>query len=60
MFWRIPGDQENLGLNIIDAGVELTLGNGSTINIEEQFVLNTSSNLVEISENGFIYKDPWS
>ena len=44
-----------MDLNIIDAGVELTLGNGSTINIEEQFVLNTSSNLVEISENGFEY-----
>ena len=49
------GNQEDMDVGFVDGKVQLTIGNGSKITIDEQFVTNPQTAKVELSENGFEY-----
>ena len=50
---EILGNQEDMDVGFVDGKVQLTIGNGSKITIDEQFVTNPQTGKVELSENGF-------
>ena len=52
---EILGNQEDMDVGFVDGKVQLTIGNGSAITIDEQFVMNSQTGKVELSENGFEY-----
>ena len=52
---EILGNQEDMDVGFVDGKVQLTIGNGSKITIDEQFVTNPQTGKVELSENGFEY-----
>ena len=52
---EILGNQEDMDVGFVDDKVQLTIGNGSKITIDEQFVMNPQTGKVELSENGFEY-----